>query len=396
MDYRVVALGFLSFVALGLPGGMIGVAWPSMRDTFNVPSSALGTLLLLTTIGVLVTSFFNGPIVSRIGIGWAMVLANLLAVVTTLGYALAESWWLIVAISLLRGISMGVVDAGMNLYFANHFSPRLMNWLHASFGLGAALGPLLMTTLLFQMGVSWRWGYVVMTLVMVVMTAGFFVTLKRWRTDSTLVEDDQLEAPPIFNTLRQPAVVVGIFLFVAFTGIESVAGNWSFTLLNESRSIDEFIAGQWASFYWWSFTLGRIVFGTFANRLPTMTAIRVCIALTVIGTVLFSFTTVPVLGLLALLLIGFGNAPVFPLLITITPARMGVRHATNAIGFQVAAANLGFAALPALAGFMAERSAMGFEIVVPMLIVLSLMTLILFQVLDRMTAPKTVKMPVLR
>lgn len=52
----VLALG--SFVVLGLPDGILGTAWPSMRATFGAPVGDLGLILLLGTAGsVLVTAF---------------------------------------------------------------------------------------------------------------------------------------------------------------------------------------------------------------------------------------------------------------------------------------------------------------------------------------------------
>jgi hypothetical protein len=45
----VLSLG--SFVALGLPDGMLGTAWPSMRVTFGAPVGDLGLILLLATAG---------------------------------------------------------------------------------------------------------------------------------------------------------------------------------------------------------------------------------------------------------------------------------------------------------------------------------------------------------
>ncbi|MDQ3347757.1 MAG: MFS transporter, partial [Acidobacteriota bacterium] len=41
----VAALAALAFVSLGLPDGLLGVAWPSMRTFFRVDLEALGALL---------------------------------------------------------------------------------------------------------------------------------------------------------------------------------------------------------------------------------------------------------------------------------------------------------------------------------------------------------------
>jgi fucose permease len=53
-------------------------------------------------------------------------------------------------------------------------------------------------------------------------------------------------------------------------------------------------------------------------------------------------------------MLGFSLAPIFPLLISLTPARLGEARAAHAIGLQVSAACLGSAALPGAAGLLAR------------------------------------------
>jgi fucose permease len=60
------------------------------------------------------------------------------------------------------------------------------------------------------------------------------------------------------------------------------------------------------------------------------------------------------------------GGPVFPLLISGTPERTGGGHTDNAVGFQVAAACLGAAALPALGGVLAR--AYGIEAIATFLV----------------------------
>ena len=55
-----LALALLAFVALGLPDGVLGVAWPSIRDELELPLDALGALLIAATVGYVVSSFSSG------------------------------------------------------------------------------------------------------------------------------------------------------------------------------------------------------------------------------------------------------------------------------------------------------------------------------------------------
>jgi hypothetical protein len=43
-------IAYAGFVVLGLPDGLLGVAWPSLRNTFGVSLDAMGLLLLPSTL----------------------------------------------------------------------------------------------------------------------------------------------------------------------------------------------------------------------------------------------------------------------------------------------------------------------------------------------------------
>ena len=55
----LVILAFVAFVGLGMPDGLLGVAWPSIRSGFSVPLDALGMFLTALVIGYMTSSFFK-------------------------------------------------------------------------------------------------------------------------------------------------------------------------------------------------------------------------------------------------------------------------------------------------------------------------------------------------
>lgn len=95
-------LAFFAFISLGLPDGLIGVAWPSIRSEFGLPLDALGLLLASTTAGYLTSSFFSGRILRVLPIGTVLALSTAAAATALLGYALSPIWPLVVALGFWR------------------------------------------------------------------------------------------------------------------------------------------------------------------------------------------------------------------------------------------------------------------------------------------------------
>ncbi|MEU4715350.1 hypothetical protein AB0F73_17065 [Micromonospora purpureochromogenes] len=65
----LLLLAYLAFVSLGLPDGLIGVGWPSIRADLGVPTEAVGLVLTAGTVGYLTSSVLAGFTLARLGVG---------------------------------------------------------------------------------------------------------------------------------------------------------------------------------------------------------------------------------------------------------------------------------------------------------------------------------------
>src|SRR5262245_17106327 len=263
-------LTFLGFVSIGLPDGLTGVAWPSMRSYFGLPIDALGGLLVSYTVGYLVSSFGSGRMLASISVGALLSLSCLATGVSLFAYAGTSPWWAVVTFGALAGSGAGAIDAGLNTYAATHFSARMINWLHAFYGIGALSGPLLMTRVL-ERGHPWQLGYVIVGAGQLTLAACFGLTLRRWN-DGQQVDGAASPEPPVsvsnISTLQLPLVWLSAAVFFIYTGIEAAAGAWAYSLLTESRAIPMKTAGTWVSVYWGALTIGRIFSAMVAGRAP--------------------------------------------------------------------------------------------------------------------------------
>ena len=156
----LLAVIYLAFVSLGLPDSVAGVAWPSVRAELGLPLEGLGLLNTLLLWLSALSSVGNGLLVSRLGTGLVAALSCVLTALGLFGYATAPAAWALFLSAIALGFGQGAVDSGLNLYVARHYSARHMNWLHSFWGVGASLGPLIMSSALAWL--NWRWGYAIL------------------------------------------------------------------------------------------------------------------------------------------------------------------------------------------------------------------------------------------
>lgn len=353
MGRFMLLIAFVAFISLGLPDGLLGVAWPSMRANFGIPLDSMATLLASSVTGYLISSMLSGGLVRRLGIGRLLALSCALTATALFGYTVIPQWWMVIGLGMIGGFGAGAIDAGINNFIAHRYR-HMLYLLHAMFGIGTTLGPLIMTTALNVS--TWRAGYIIVGIFQIGLAAVFFWTADRWEADDDPVTE-VTEAVPharLVETIRRPWVWLSIVLFLVYTGIEVSFGQWSYTYFTEGRGVTENIAGLFVGFYWGAFTMGRILSSLIVRVIPEKRYLRLSFLGAIVGGALIAFSPIVELSLAGLPLVGFSLAPIFPALIGSTDSRVGKRHAANTIGFQIGAASLGGAVVAGIAGAMAQ------------------------------------------
>ena len=380
-------LATVAYISLGLPDGLLGVAWPSMRSDFGVPLDSLGGLFVSMTVGYFTSSFFGGRLTAHLRLGTVLALSTLFAGGALVGYAISPQWWMVVIIGIAAGLGGGGIDVALNIYVVNHHGDSMMQWLHATYGIGATVGPVVMTLAIGSLG-SWRWGYALVGGLELVLAAAFFLTLSRWEDGAgasdgaTAARKDAPENErgghgqhtpthdtPMLETLREGRVWLSVLLFFLYMGIEVTLGSWAYTLLTEGRGVSPRLAGFFMASYWGIFTVGRMAAGIYAQRLGQRTIIVGSLLVALIGAVLLSLNPPGLLNLLACALIGVAIAPVLASLLSGTSGRVGARHLGNTIGIQIAAMGAGSAVLPSITGVIARH--LSLQAIPPFLAVLT-------------------------
>jgi fucose permease len=344
---RLITLILASFVTLGLPVGLLGTAWPSLRTSVGRPVSDLGVVLAVGTVGYGLATFVSGWAWARFAVGRILVAAMGTGIVSLGAYAAVGSWWVVLVAAVMVGVSGGLMEGALNSYVALHHGVRVMNLMHASFGVGATLGPLLMTAVLAT-DHSWRWGYW--------MVAGYEVVVLGvlWRVRTTWRRMEESPKDPGHGPVRRRMVAGLMAIFFVYTGLEIGTGQWAYSFLTEGRGVSEVAAGIWVSVFWGSLTGGRLLLGIIGGRVTPRAVLDLSVTGAFVGLAWLWWNPAG-LGMVALAVIGFSFASVYPMFVALTPEKVGTAKAPHVIGYQITAGAVGAAVIPWAAGRIVAR-----------------------------------------
>lgn len=390
MDRRFDLLSLGTFIIVGLPDGTLGTAWPAMRQSFGVPVGDLGLILLVNTLGSVLIAAFVGRLIQRLGISALLAVAGSCAALGGIGYAAAPGLWLILAIGPLFGAAAGMMDGGLNTAIALTGRPRLLNLLHGFYGIGTALGPLLVTAAI--LAGSWRPAYLVLVALDLIAAILWARHHRRILPPGTLLAHssegtsrDPVVTDPAAAWSRQRTVAVlalGLVVFFVYTGLEVSAGQWETSYLRGHLNMSASSAGLAAFGYWGALTAVRIGLALPARPVPVRHVIGWGMAASTGAAALIWWQPSTAVVVAGFVILGAALAGMFPALIAITPQRIGERRAQHAIAWQVGAAAAGGSGISALLGLLIDTTSLA--ILGPAILVLALLLVLANAALARL------------
>jgi len=375
----LIYIAYAGFIVVAISGGALNIAWLYIQDEFALRLSDIGVLLALPSIVRLIVSFYSGRIIKWLGVGKSLLIGCLLVMFGMIGFVIAPSWIMLVIASMVLGLGNSGLINGLNIFVASNYASSRMNWLHASFGFGGTIGPILITVIVLDLGLSWRVGYAVMAFMVVLLGLFVMMTWREWHLPTT-ESSDKVKTVQTKGVLQSPVVWLGIGIMALSAGIETSTGQLSNSLFVDGRGFDPRTVATWISLYWLSFTAGRFVTGLVIDRVSHNLYLRVNMFFAIIGASLIWLNPSPILNFIGLAIMGFAMAPVAPTIVGDTPRRVGVNRAPNIIGYQSTGAGLGIAFFPALAGVLGD--VISIEIIGLFLIVLTITQFIAHELLN--------------
>jgi len=374
---------YLSFISLGLPDSLLGSAWPLMYGGLNVPLHYAGYVSMIIAGGTVISSIFSARIIRRLGTGIVTALSVSMTAAALLGFSFSSSFALLCIWAVPLGLGAGSVDAALNNYVALHYKAKHMSWLHCFWGVGASLGPIIMSFFLINKN-SWNSGYRAIGLIQCCLVAVLFFTISLWGKNKSQTNNEKIESSKgiKFKDLFHIAGVKQILIaFFCYCSLESTAGLWGSSFLVMEKNIPPETAARWISLYYIGITFGRFISGFLTMKLNNRQMVRLGQGLICCGIIALFLPVGKVLLLPGFFIIGLGCAPVYPSLLHETPVNFGSDKSQAIMGIQMASAYIGTTFMPPLFGRL--TSYFGFNIFPIFIGCILLLNIIMVELLNK-------------
>ena len=348
---------YLAFIMLGLPN-VLGSAWPVMYGDLGVSAASAGIISLILSAATIFGVLSCDKMIRRIGAGKLTLISLIVTATSLIGFSMGTNLIVLCLWSIPFGIGMGFIDASLNNVVALHYKAIHMNWLHAFWGVGASIGPIIMSFFLVRQN-SWEAGYRSIGLIQFAFVIVFLLTFKLWKKiPTTAADSEELQQEPssIKKLISLPGVKQSSFIFFFYCAIEATVGLWASSYLVVVRHLAEEIAALWVALYFGGITIGRFMSGFLSIRLSHKQLIGLGSGLIGLGTIILILPVPEIWLLISLFLIGFGCAPIFPSLMHETPNNFGAKNSQAIIGIQIGFAYMGSMFMPPLFGVLAEQT----------------------------------------
>jgi fucose permease len=348
----VLIIIYLSFISLGLPDSLLGSAWPSMYNGLGVPLHYAGYISMIIAGGTVVSSIFSEKIIRRLGTGIVTAVSVLMTAAALLGFSFSSDFALLCLWAVPLGLGAGSVDAALNNYVALHYKAKHMSWLHCFWGVGASMGPIIMSFYLINNS-SWNMGYRTIGIIQCFLVVILFITVSLWdknksQTVSEKNENSQgIQYKELFHTAGVKQILIAFFCYCS---IESTAGLWGSSFLVIEKNISPEIAARWVSLYYIGITFGRFISGFLTMKLNNRQMVRLGQWLIVCGIIALLLPVGKILLLPGFFIIGLGCAPIYPSLLHEPPRNFGAEKSQAIMGIQMASAYIGTTFMPLLFG----------------------------------------------
>ena len=212
-------LTFLMFMMFAMTTDSVGVIIPEVIKEFDLSMTAAGAFHYANMIAIALAAIFLGYLADKLGRKKTIILGLVLFALNSYLFAAGNGFLFFLTLLVISGASIGIFKTGAlaligDISRSTSEHTAIMNTVEGFFGVGAIIGPAIVTRLLSG-GFSWKWLYIIAgtICVLLIVTASL---VKYPKTMKTMDEPiDFRRTLSMMKNLYTLGFSLGIFLYVA-------------------------------------------------------------------------------------------------------------------------------------------------------------------------------------
>ena len=331
---------------------------PYLGPYYNVTYTVVSLVFLTPVVGYISAALLNNFLHKTVGQRGVVIIGPTAHLIAYVINCLHPLYPVLAIVFILAGFGNGILDAAWNAWIGNLANPNeILGFLHGFYGAGAAISPLVATTLTTRAKSGWYSFYYIMiagaAIELATSTAAFWQESgARFRasTHSEGIHGATRAA------LKARVVWISAAFLLVYVGIEVSLGGWIVQFMLEVRKSKQFQSGLSATGFWLGITVGRLILGFVTPKLGENFAICVYLILAMAMQLLFWLVPSFVVSSIAVAFVGFFLGPLFPAVVVATTKLLPPYLHVATIGFAAVFGGSGAAVLPFAVGAIAQSA----------------------------------------
>lgn len=283
MNRYLNSLSLIGYFFIGTAAVLIPSVMPVITEEFSsagLTLAAIGLIFPARSIGAILGNILSGIGSDLLG-RWRLVWLSALLLAGSLAMSSITQIWIIFVIGfVLNSAAQSSLSTGINALVAdaNRGSrARALNKIHAVYGFGAAISPLVIGYLIDQ-GVTWRWALGGTAFLWFSYGLATFLLSGGEARSEGRGKAEKLD----LGMLRQGPFLALFLIAFAYNGIATSLLGWVAIYMQESAGFSTFWAVSMISIFYIALTIGRALCAVYAERIGyAMTLLILLIGVTV-------------------------------------------------------------------------------------------------------------------
>ena len=316
---------FVGYILYGLISSLLPSVWVNVANSINVDYTLLGLLMMICTGASGVSSALAYKFRRKFGTSISIVISMTCWLISLFLFFFAKNLPMICLALLFLGAANGLIDTVSNSYMIKAYGGGKISLLHASWGLGSSIGPILMSyavvsTSSYQNGFLWSTYAVIISILIIIALKiwweGKKKTLpKEYVSRHSVSKEEKDSHTNMLDIFKINLGIEFVICYVLCGSVNSLLNSWMATLSTQQRAISVADGAKAASFFFIGLTIIRLILGLISSKIKTKYIMYPSMIVLIIGTaMLFVRNNSATYAYIAASIIGAGVAPLIPFL----------------------------------------------------------------------------------